>query len=172
MSEISREKTNFPDGGTKMENLLYKDPMSTKDFPGLTKKERENLAVVMEELKGWDHADVEMVLKVMANEAIYHDITLPAAKGQDGIRAFGLNWINAAPDFTVHIEKFIVQDNYVVNVGRISGSIQGEYFGLPATKKPFDCMYAQVAVVENGKIIYVRDHWDYTTMSRQVGWDK
>ncbi len=161
--------TRFPNGDDKMENLLYKDP---KDFPDLTEQERKNLAVVMEELKGWDHADVERVLSVMAENAIYHDITMPPAKGREGIRAFGDGWVKAAPDFSVFIEKFIVRGNYVVNVGRISGTIQGEYFGLPATKKPFDCMYCQVAVVENGKIIYVRDHWDSITMSHQVGWDQ
>ncbi|OGO64011.1 MAG: hypothetical protein A2029_10235 [Chloroflexi bacterium RBG_19FT_COMBO_47_9] len=162
------EQTLFPNGGEKMENLLYKDP---SEFPDLTEEERNNLAVVMEELKGWDHADVERVLATMADNAIYHDITLPPAKGHDGIREFGLGWTKAAPDFSIFIEKFIVKGKYVVNVGRISGSIQGEYFGLPATKKPFDCMYCQVAVVENGKITYVRDHWDSITMSHQVGWD-
>ncbi len=165
-------KTFFPEGDDKMENLLYKDPFDAKAFPGLSKPERENLAVVMEELKGWDHADVERVLKTMAKDAIYHDITMPAAKGHDGIRAFGLGWTKAAPDFTVFIEKFVVQGNCVVDVGRISGSIQDEYFGLPATKKPFDCMYCQVCIVENGKITYVRDHWDSISMSHQVGWDK
>ena len=162
------EQSFFPDGGEKMENLLYKDP---SEFTDLTDEERKYLAVVMEELKGWDHADVDRVLSTMAENAIYHDITLPPAKGHEGIQAFGEGWVNAAPDFSVFIEKFIVKGNYVVNVGRISGSIQGEYFGLPATKKPFDCMYCQVAVVENGKITYVRDHWDSITMSHQVGWD-
>jgi predicted ester cyclase len=168
MSNDFLEPTLFPDGDNEMENLLYKD---LKEFTDLTEEERANLAVVMEELKGWDHADVDRVLSVMSENAIYHDITLPPAKGHDGIRAFGEGWTTAAPDFSIFIEKFIVKGKYVVNVGRISGSIQGEYFGLPATKKPFDCMYCQVAVVENGKITYVRDHWDSITMSHQVGWD-
>ena len=171
MTETLIDKTNFPDGEKEMENLLYKDPMDPKAFPGLSQQERKNLAVVMEELKGWDHADVNRVLSVMAEDAIYHDITMPAAKGHKGIKAFGDGWTGAAPDFTVTIEKFVVQDKYVVNIGRISGSIQNEYFGMPATKKPFDCMFCQVAVVENGKITYIRDHWDSITMSHQVGWD-
>ncbi len=150
-----------------MQNLLYKNPDEFKD---LTEQERKNLAVVMEELKGWDHQDVDRVLSVMADDAVYHDITLPPAKGHDGIRAFGEGWVKAAPNFSVFIEDFIVRGNTVVNVGRISGSIQGEYFGLPATGKPFDCMYCQVAVVENGKIKYIRDHWDSYTMMEQMGW--
>jgi predicted ester cyclase len=168
MKTEKNDLKNYFDGGSKMENLLYKD---ISEFTDLSEEERKNLSVVMEELKGWDHADIERVLSTMSAEAVYHDITFPPAKGLDGIRAFGEGWLKAAPDFTVFIEKFIVQGNCVVNVGRISGTTQGEYFGLPATKKPFDCMYCQVAVVKNGKIAYIRDHWDSITMSHQVGWD-
>ena len=101
---------------------------------------------------------------------MYHDITLPPARRREEIRKFGEGWIKAAPDFHVVVEKFVVQGENVVNMGRISGTIKGEYFGLPATGKRFECMYCQVAVVKNGKIVYVRDHWDSITMSKQVGW--
>lgn len=149
------------------ENLLYRDPAS---FPDLGPQERENLRVVMEELKGWDTQSVDRVLSVMAKDAVYHDITLPPAKGWEGIRKFGEGWVKAAPDFHVFVEKFVVQRENVVNMGRISGTIKGQYFGLPATGKRFDCMYCQVATVRNDKIVYVRDHWDSITMSKQVGW--
>lgn len=152
-----------------MENLVYKDPST---FPGLTEQECNNLAVVQEELKGWDHQDVDRVLSVMAPDAVYHDITLPPAVGLDGIRAFGEGWVKAAPNFTVFVEAFVVQGDKVVNMGRISGTIKGEYFGLPATGKDFECMYCQVATVENGKIKHIRDHWDSDTMVKQVGWGK
>ncbi len=152
-----------------MENLLYKKP---SEFEDLNKEEQENLGIVMEELKGWDTQDIDRVISVMDKDIIYHDITLPPAKGHDGLREFGEGWLKAAPDFSVFIEKFIVKGNYVVNVGRISGTITGEYFGQPAPNKPFDCMYCQVAVVENGKIKYIRDHWDSYTMMQQMGWER
>jgi len=152
-----------------MENLLYKKPSELGDF---TQEEQENLRIVMEELKAWDTHDLDRLYAVMDEDIIYHDITLPPAKRHEGIREFGEGWLKAAPDFTVFIEKFIVKGNYVVNVGRISGTITGEYFGVPAPNKPFDCMYCQVAVVENGKIKYIRDHWDSYTMMQQMGWAK
>lgn len=149
------------------ENLLYHDHASYSD---LTPFEQQNLRVVMEELKGWDTQDVDRVLSVMAKDAVYHDITLPPAKGLEEIRKFGEGWVRAAPEFHVVVEKFVVRGENVVNMGKISGTIKGEYFGLPATGKRFECMYCQVAVVKNGKITYLRDHWDYTTMAKQVGW--
>jgi len=152
-----------------MENLLYKKPSESGDF---SQEEQENLRVVMEELKAWDIHDLDRLISVMDEDIIYHDITLPPAKRHEGVREFGEGWLTAAPDFTVFIEKFIVKGNYVVNVGRISGTITGEYFGQPAPNKPFDCMFCQVAVVENGKIKYIRDHWDSYTMMQQMGWAK
>lgn len=152
-----------------MENLLYKKP---SEFENLTKEEQENLRIVMEELKAWDTHDIDRLMSVAHEDIIYHDITLPPAKGHEGLLKFAEGWLKASPDFSVFIEKFIVKDNYVVNVGRISGTITGEYFGEPAPNKPFDCMYCQVAVVENGKIKYIRDHWDSYTMMQQMGWGK
>jgi steroid delta-isomerase-like uncharacterized protein len=155
--------------GINMENLLYKKPELLGDF---TKEELASLCIVMEELKAWDTHDIDRLMAIAHEDIIYHDITLPPARGLEGLRRFAEGWLKAAPDFSVFIEKFIVKGNYVVNVGRISGTITGEYFGLPATKKPFDCMYCQVAVVEDGKLKYVRDHWDSYTMMQQVGWTK
>jgi len=172
-SNLKAELDSFYDesitGRYDMENLLYKKPSELGDF---TQEEQENLRIVMEELKAWDTHDLDRLMTVMDEDIIYHDVTLPPAKRHEGVREFGEGWLKAAPDFTVFIEKFIVKGNYVVNVGRISGTITGEYFGQPGPNKPFDCMYCQVAVVENGKIKYIRDHWDSYTMMQQMGWTK
>jgi len=150
-----------------VENLIYKEPHELGDF---TPEEEEALRVVLEELRAWDSHDLDRLLSVMDEQIIYHDITLSPAKGHQGLREFGEGWLKAAPDFSVFVERFIVQGNCVVNMGRIRGTITGEYFGQPAPNKSFDCMYCQVAIVEKGKIKYVRDHWDSVTMMKQVGW--
>lgn len=152
-----------------MENLIYKEPGAIGQF---TPEEEEALHLVLEELRAWDTHDLDRLLSVMDEHVVYHDITLSPAKGHQGLREFGEGWLKAAPDFGVLVEKFIVRDNCVVNMGRISGTISGEYFGKPGPNKPFNCMYAQVCVIDKGKIKYVRDHWDSVTMMRQVGWMK
>lgn len=150
------------------ESLLDKD---VDAFEDLSAEEKENLKLVMTELKGWETQSVDMVLSVMAEDGVYYDITGEPAAGHDAIREFGLGWVDAVPDFKPFIEAFVVQGNKVVNMGRISGSIQKEFFGLPATGKKFDCQFCQVAFIENGKIKYVRDHWNLVDMYYQVGWD-
>jgi hypothetical protein len=96
-----------------MVNLLYKRP---GEFKELTEEERENLRIVMEELKAWDTHDIDRLMSVAHEDIIYHDVTLPPAKGHAGLLKFAEGWLKASPDFSVFIEKFIVKGNYVVNV--------------------------------------------------------
>jgi steroid delta-isomerase-like uncharacterized protein len=149
-------------------NLIYEDVDS---FEGLTTEEKENLRLVIAELQGWAHQSVDEVLTVMAEDGVYFDITFEPAVGHDGIREFGNGWCEAVPDFTPYVEKFIVRGNMVINMGRIQGTMAKEFFGMPATGKRFDCPYCQVAMIENGKIKYVRDHWNLVEMYHQLGWD-
>ena len=148
---------------------LIDDPLDS--FTGISDQERENLALVMTELRGWANQDVEAVLSVMAEDGVYYDITSEPAVGHDAIREFGEGWIAAVPDFTPYIESFCVQDNVVCDMGRIRGTITNEFFGLPATGKKFDSQFFQACFIENGKIKYVRDHWNAPDMYNQVGWD-
>lgn len=149
-------------------NILYKDINSFED---LSPQERENLQLVITELKGWATQDVGLVLSVMAEDGVYYDITGEPAVGHAAIQEFGDGWVGAVPDFEPYIESFVVQGNTVVDMGRISGTMQNEFFGLPATGKKFDCQFCQFALIENGKIKYVRDHWNFVDMFHQLGWD-
>ena len=149
-------------------NLIYED---VNTFPDLSDAERENLKAVIVELQGWANQDVEQVLTVMAPDGVYYDITDEPRAGHDSIREFGIGWCASVPDFEPYVEAFIVQGNTVVNMGRISGTITKEFFGMPATGKKFDVQYCQVAFLENGKIKYVRDHWNAPDMYNQVDWD-
>jgi len=151
-----------------IENLIYKS--LDEQAVGLDAEEKQALGIVIEELQAWDRHDLEKLYSICHADIIYHDITLSPAKGLAGLKEFAEGWVEASPDFTIYVEQFVVQGNTVVNIGRISGTITGEYFGAPGPNKPFDCMYCQVVVVENGKIKYVRDHWDSYTMQQQMGW--
>ena len=140
-------------------------------FEDLSPQEKENLKLVITELSGWANQSVDQVLSVMAEDGVYYDITFEPAVGHDAIREFGDGWVDAVPDFKPHIEAFVVQGNKVVNMGRISGTMKKEFFGMPATGKKFDCQFCQFALIENGKIKYVRDHWNLVDMYHQLGWD-
>ena len=87
--------------------LLDRDVDSFED---LSPQEKENLNIVMTELRGWATQNVDLVLSVMAEDGVYYDITGEPAVGHDGIREFGIGWVDAVPDFVPYIEAFVVQD--------------------------------------------------------------
>ena len=145
--------------------------MDIDSFEDLKPVEKENLKLVIKELKGWAHQSVDEVLSVMAEDSVYYDITFQPAIGHKGIREFGDGWVNAVPDFKPYIEAFVVQGNQVVNMGRISGTMMHDFFGMPGNGKKFDCQYCQFALIENRKIKYIRDHWNLVDMYQQLGWD-
>lgn len=151
------------------ENMLDRDPDS---FEGITDEERANLRVVMEELKGWHTQDVERVISTMADDATYEDMTQSPAHGHDEIRVFGEKWVGGAPDFTVHVDQFVIDGDTIVNRGIISGTIMNDFWGMPATGKRFDLPYCQVANLKDGKIVRVWDFSDSGTMAYQVGWQE
>lgn len=152
------------------DNLLEKDPADERAFPGLSPQERENLRIVMEELKGWDTGDVERVISVMAPDGIYHDMTQPPAQGHAAIREFGHRWVDAVPDFKVFVRKFVVRGDTVVSEGTISGTITTDFWGKPATGRRFELPYCQVAELRDGKIVHIRDYSDSGTLAYQAGW--
>ena len=143
------------------ENQIYLPPSS---FPGLTTEEQEVLAVVQRELQGWDQRDLKKVLSTMAEDATYWDVTMEAAYGQSGIRQFGEGWLEFCPDFGCFVEKLVVRGDTVVRMGWITGHPNPgvEWFPGKITKQGayMDFPYCQVAMVRDGKIFYVRDHWD------------
>ena len=90
------------------ENLIYKDVEELGEFGP---EEKKALAVVLEELRAWDRHDLQKLYSLCDKDIVYHDITLPPAKGLEGMKAFAEGWVKASPDFTVYVEQFVVQGN-------------------------------------------------------------
>jgi ketosteroid isomerase-like protein len=143
------------------ENQIYLPPSS---FPGLSADEQQVLAVVQKELQGWNEEDLPKVLSTMAEDATYWDVTMEPAYGLEGIREFGEGWLVFCPDFGCFVESLVTQGDTVVSMGWITGHPNPgvEWFPGMISKEGgyMDFPYCQVAKVRDGKIYYVRDHWD------------
>lgn len=152
------------------ERNLLDEPIES--FDDLSEDERANLALLWRQCRGWSSQDIiEVVVAVMAPDGVYHDITLPPTVGHDAIREFGGGWLEAVPDLSLYIEAFCVQGNVVCDMGRMSGTITKDYFGLPGTGRRFDCQFSQICFVEEGRIKYLRGLWNAPDMYNQMGWD-
>ena len=151
------------------ERNLADEPVES--FTDMTDEERANLALLHTQGRGWSSQNIDQVVSVMAADGVYHDITLPPAVGHTAIREFGAGWLDAVPDLFLYIETFCVQGNVVCDMGRMSGTITKDYFGLPGTGRSFDVPFSQICFIENGKIQYLRGLWNAPDMYNQVGWD-
>lgn len=150
-----------------MENLIDRDPASL----GLrSPEEKEALSVVLLALRERQKGDVEGFVATLDERVVYHDVPLPPAKGRGETRARAEAWHRAVPDLQIAVERVVVQGVAVVTMGRIRGTLRGDLFGRPGTGQSFDLPFAQLALVWRGRIAYVRDHWDFATLMRQVGW--
>ena len=150
-----------------MENLIDRDPASL----GLrSPEEKEALSVVLLALRERQKGDVEGFVATLDERVVYHDVPLPPAKGRGETRARAEAWHRAVPDLQIAVERVVVQGVAVVTMGRIRGTLRGDLFERPGTGQSFDLPFAQLALVWRGRIAYVRDHWDFATLMRQVGW--
>lgn len=143
------------------ENQIYLPPSS---FPGLSAEEQKVLAVVQTELQGWNEQDLEKVLSTMAEDVTYWDVTMEPAYKLQGVREFGEGWLEFCPDFGCFVEKLITQGDMTASLGWITGHPNPgvEWFPGKVTKEGafMEFPYFQLAIVRDGKIAYVRDHWD------------
>ena len=66
------------------ERNLADEPIES--FGDLSERERANLALLVRQCRGWSSQDIDEVVAVMAEDGVYHDITLPPAVGRAQIR--------------------------------------------------------------------------------------
>ena len=66
---------------------LADDPIES--FTDISGEERECLALLARQCRGWSDQNIDEVVAVMAEDGTYHDITLPPAIGHAAIREFG-----------------------------------------------------------------------------------
>jgi ketosteroid isomerase-like protein len=155
-------RAEFP----KVEDLLREEP---KEMAPFTKEEEGALRAVQAELRAWDGHDLERLLALFDERIVYHDVPRFAAKGRVGVRALAEERLAAVPDLRIQVERFVVEGNSVASMGRLRGTLGGGFRGRPGDDRSVECLFCQVAIVENGKLKYVRDYWDSAALMRATG---
>lgn len=75
----------------------------------------------------------------------------------------------AFPGYEMHIERMIAEDDLVSVIGRVGGTHQGPFMGMPPTGKSWDVPLHITYRIEDGKIV---DHWmvvDTAAFMQQLG---
>ena len=84
-------------------------------------------------------------------------------------RAFMGMFTAAFPDFTMHVEDMLQDGDKVASRGRMTGTHEGEFMGMPATGKSFEISFYDIVEFRDGKAVA---HWglnDVAGMMEQLG---
>jgi len=144
-------------------NLIEHPP---GDDIGRSPEEHMAVATILASLRARRDGDAGGFAALLHKRIVYHDIAVTPAKGKDEARARVEQWRRAVPDLDISVEEVVVRGAAVVSLGHIRGTWCGDLFGFKGTGQRFDLLFAQLGLVRQGKILYVRDHWYLATMLR------
>jgi steroid delta-isomerase-like uncharacterized protein len=91
-----------------------------------------------------------------------------AGKGSEGFRQFLSSFFKAFPDWHANIEHIVAEGNFVVIFLNGNGTHQGEFQGMPPTRKPVNIRAADLYKIENGKILEHTDVVDQLNLLQQT----
>jgi steroid delta-isomerase-like uncharacterized protein len=91
-----------------------------------------------------------------------------AGKGSEGFKQFLSSFFKAFPDWHANIEHIVAEGNFVVIFLNGNGTHQGEFQGMPPTRKPVNIRAADLYKIENGKILEHTDVVDQLNLLQQT----
>ncbi len=127
------------------------------------------LSLLEQQSAAWAAHDPEAFAKGYAPNAIVSSPTGGVLEGRDEIEHVARKWFHAFPDIKFGSEDVLIDGDRVVQIARVSGTHGGEFFGVPATGRKVDVVFALVMTVADGHITHERRILDFTGVLVQVG---
>jgi steroid delta-isomerase-like uncharacterized protein len=113
---------------------------------------------------------VEVIDEIVSPDMIEHDPPPPPFKGDiEGFKAFVRAFRQAFPDLHYRVDVHEASGDIVTTVATGSGTMQGDFAGMPASGKHAEWREVHVSRVRDGKIV---EHWgavDQAGMLTQLG---
>jgi predicted ester cyclase len=124
---------------------------------------------LLEEASGQYNADV--VDEVLDPNFVCYDPNSEtgAVRGADTIKGEIEYFRSAVPDLTHTIEDQIAEGDKVVTRYRVSGTHQGEFFGVAATGKRITMSGIRIDRISGGKLVEEWPEYDLLGVMRQLG---
>lgn len=113
--------------------------------------------------------NMAVVDEMIAADAVDHQAPPGVAQGAEGVKQFLSMFRSAFPDLQATVDQMIAEGDTVAARFTMSGTHQGELFGIPPTGKRIEITGIDVVRFENGKMV---EHWgnqDDLGMMQQLG---
>jgi len=103
--------------------------------------------------------DYDRFDEVMAQGVLDHDRAEGQAPGVDGIKQYWRDLGESFPDFELHVDALVADEEYVTVAYRLSGTHEGYFMGYAPTGKRFEVRSLQIGRFEDGLIV---ERWGST----------
>ena len=115
----------------------------------------------------WNGRRLDLLEQFIADDVVHHDA--PGITSRDDVKASITTTLQAFPNFHIAIEDEIAEGDRVVHRHTVSGTMQGEYLGMPATGKHATLSGYWIFRVADGKIAEFWGLSDVPSMMQQLG---
>ncbi len=112
----------------------------------------ENKAVIRRLFEAINDHNLDDLDELVAEDVVNHAATSEHQRGIEGYRHVVQWGMNMSPDARYELLGIIAEDDMVACRVRVSGTMKGEMFGVPATGKRFSAEHVHWHRVEDGKL--------------------
>jgi steroid delta-isomerase-like uncharacterized protein len=131
---------------------------------------KENKAIVRRYLEeAWNDRNPGLIDELVAEAFVDHHLPPELPPGPAGAKLWFNTAISAFPDFQITPEDVVAEGDRVVTRFTFSGTHDGEFMGIPATRKPFSITGIAIARIANGKLVEWWENADVMGLMQQLG---
>lgn len=118
----------------------------------------------------WNQGDLTAADELFADDFVNHDPNPGGVTGLEGYKRWVLKWRSAFPDYHVEIHDLVAEKDKVGARYTVTGTHQGELFGLPASGIQVTMKGVNIYRLDHGKIAEVHRSYDLLGVGQQVGY--
>lgn len=133
---------------------------------------KQNESIAQSFIEAWDTHDADLLSSLFADEFIYTEVTTGRSfTEKDALAAYVNATISGIPDTRFEVVSIVANEQFaaVEWIWKGTNTIGWPYLGIPATDKYFELPGSSVMEIENGKIIWNKDYWDWNTFMQLIG---
>ena len=121
-------------------------------------------------LEAFNQGKLEVIDEVIADNHIDHAVLPPGLPpGKEGLKLLAKGLRSAFPDLKITIDLQVAEGDLVVAHATTTGTMKGEFAGMPPSGKTATWESIHIARVKDGKVV---EHWavqDQLSMLQQLG---
>ena len=132
--------------------------------------EQNKALVARVPLEAFNQGKLEVIDEVIADNHIDHAVLPPGLPpGKEGLKLLAKGLRSAFPDLKITIDLQVAEGDLVVAHATTTGTMKGEFAGMPPSGKTATWESIHIARVKDGKVV---EHWsveDQFSMLQQLG---